>query len=154
VAPVRIRLATTDDVGVVRELYRRSSMSNEGDWDLFARHPDLLDWPGHGIDEGRTRVAVIDDLVVGFATLSFDASTPEVEDLFVDPDWMRRGIGRALVEDLIATVRAMGRTALEVDANPHALSFYRRVGFIELGAVAVEYGTGMRMRRSTVETLD
>jgi len=50
-----------------------------------------------GLAEGRTYVAEEDGLVVGFATWAGTAGTVELEDLFVDPAYRRRGIAAALV---------------------------------------------------------
>lgn len=146
---VSIRSAAATDVPALRDVYRRSSMSNQRDRELFALHPELLVWSDRGMREGRTRVAVAGGRAVGFATLALTETSAEVEDLFVDPEWMRRGIGRALVEDVAAVAQALGWVFLEVDANPHALSFYADVGFVTIGAAAVQYGAGVRMRRST-----
>lgn len=146
-ARLSIRPASGDDLDALRDVYRRSSLSNEGDGDLFALHPELLVWSDLPLREGRTRVAVVEGRVVGFASLSGRAAPADVEDLFVDPEWTRRGIGRALVEDTAAVARAAGSDAIEVDANPHALSFYAAVGFVAVGAADVPYGTGVRMRR-------
>ena len=49
----------------------------------------------------------------------------ELEDLFVDPEFMRRGIGRALVRDAGAP--------LTVIANEHARAFYESLGFVVTG---------------------
>jgi len=124
-------------------------MSNEGDRELFTLHPELLDWSATAVWEGRTRVAVAGNRVVGFATLLITETSADVEDLFVDPDCMRRGIGRVLVEDIAVVAQALGWSFIEVDANPHASSFYARVGFVAVGEAAVQYGSGVRMRRST-----
>jgi ribosomal protein S18 acetylase RimI-like enzyme len=144
---LEIRTATAGDLAALRDLYRRSSLANETDRDLFGRHPELLEWPAGGLAEGRTRVAVVDDRVVGFSTVVPHGGTREVEDLFVDPEWMRRGIGRHLVADMAATAAGSGGIALEVDANPAALAFYERVGFVAVGAARLAQGTGVRMRR-------
>ncbi len=140
---VEIRTATTDDLARLRDLYRRSSLSNETDGELLRRHPELLEWPADGLEEGRTRVAVVGGRVVGFSTVVPAGGTGEVEDLFVDPAWMRRGIGRHLVADMATTAG----TALEVDANPAALAFYERVGFVAIGEARLAHGRGVRMRR-------
>jgi GNAT superfamily N-acetyltransferase len=50
--------------------------------------------------------------------------------LFVDPDRMRQGIGRALVRDVVAIVRGRGVRRVEVTANQHALAFYEGSGFV------------------------
>lgn len=142
---VRLRTATADDVPALRTVFRRAALANEGDRELLAAHPEFLEWSGTSIAEGRTRVAEMDGQVVGFATTLAGGEVAEVEDLFVDPDWMRRGIGRALVADLVVTTRAEGVSRIEVDANPHALAFYRDMGFVEVGPAQLEHGVGIRM---------
>ena len=49
-----------------------------------------------------------DDEILGFTTLPLDACALEIEDLFVDPDWMRTGVASRLVEDLVATASRNG----------------------------------------------
>jgi ribosomal protein S18 acetylase RimI-like enzyme len=150
---VTIRSASSADVPDIEEVYRRSSLSNEGDRPLFALHPELLDWSNlEALREERIRVAVSTERVVGFSTLLVAEGTALVDDLFVDADWQRRGIGRALVEDMSLAAGRAGLGSIEVDANPHAQVFYASVGFVPVGEVAVEYGTGLRMRRNTART--
>ncbi|MDE3085745.1 MAG: GNAT family N-acetyltransferase [Acidobacteriota bacterium] len=143
---VEIRTATTDDLAVLRDLYRRSSLSNDSDRELLGRRPELLEWPADAVATGGTRVAVVGGRLVGFSTLVPHGATGEVDDLFVDPEWMRRGIGRRLVEDMAATAAAAGVDALEVDANPAALTFYEGVGFAGIGEARLLHGHGVRMR--------
>ena len=85
-----------------------------------------------GITEGRTQVAVgADDAILGFITTRpLDMCVLEIEDLFVDPDWMRTGVASRLVEDLLATAGGNAVRRIEVTANPHATAFYRHVGFV------------------------
>jgi GNAT superfamily N-acetyltransferase len=67
------------------------------------------------------------------------------EDLFVDPDWTRHGVGRLLVHDIVAHVDHRLVERLEVIANPHALKFYDNVGFVHDGHVETAFGPGRRM---------
>jgi GNAT superfamily N-acetyltransferase len=91
-------------------------------------------------------VAVEDGSVVGFATWAEAGSTIELEDLFVDPGWRRRGIASALVSFIVEVVRARGVQCLEVTANPHAQGFYAAAGFIDCGVAGTEFGTAPRKR--------
>jgi ribosomal protein S18 acetylase RimI-like enzyme len=84
-------------------------------------------------------------LLVGFATWIETGGTMELEDLFVDPGYMRRGIAAALVNRIAEVLRARGAGRLEVTANPHALGFYRAVGFIDCGVAETEFGAAPRM---------
>ena len=61
-----------------------------------------------------------------------DAQTPEIS-IGVETAWRGRGVGRALLEALMASARAEGHRALSlsVDArNAPALALYRSVGFV------------------------
>jgi ribosomal protein S18 acetylase RimI-like enzyme len=69
----------------------------------------------------------------------------ELEDLFVDPDYRRRGIAAALVSRIAQVLRARGAERLEVTANPHAMEFYRAVGFTDDGTAETDFGCAPRM---------
>jgi GNAT superfamily N-acetyltransferase len=145
-----IRAAAPADVAALRDVFRRSSLSNEGDRANLQAHPDALELSALAVTEGRTRAAVADDSIVGFATWLDAGDGFEIEDLFVDPAWMRHGIGRALVLDLIAIARGRGVRRVEVTANQHALAFYESVGFAVSHEVATRFGPAPRMHRDVV----
>ena len=147
VSIVRIRVACASDLPAPRDLFRRSSLSNEGDRDLLLARPEVLELADDGITEGRTRVAVgADDEIRGFIITSvLDAGGLEIEDLFVDPDWMRTGVASRLVEDLLATASRNGVGRIEVTVNPHANAFYRHVGFVQGHPSETRLGGAPRM---------
>jgi GNAT superfamily N-acetyltransferase len=140
-----IRRALAEEFGIVSELYRRSSLSNDGDREALSKYPEALEFDGASISEHRTRVAVCDGIIVGFATTRSLGDVTELDDLFVDPQWMRRGAARALVADVVAMARAAGTVRIEVTANGHALGFYEAVGFIGHEVVETQFATGTRM---------
>ena len=144
---VAVRTAVVADLPALRQLFRRSSLSNEGDRELMLAHPELVGPTDAAVAAGRTRVAVAADrTVVGFATgRRLQGGVLELEDLFVDPDWMRRGVGRRLVEDVVAVAKRRGIDRIEVTANPHADAFYRSVGFVHIGEAETEFGPAARM---------
>jgi GNAT superfamily N-acetyltransferase len=98
-----------------------------------------------GLAEGRTYVAEEAGSLVGFATWNEAGGTIELEDLFVDPGWRRRGIATALVNRIADVLRARGVQRLEVTANPHALGFYSAAGFTSCGVADTHFGTAPRM---------
>jgi GNAT superfamily N-acetyltransferase len=133
-----IRSSTPDDLVATLDVFRRASLSNEGDRAWIDAHPDEFGIDESNVIEGRARVAVVDGRVVGFATLV----GTELEDLFVDPGWMRRGIATALVRDAVANG---GVERIEVTANGHALAFYESVGFVHDGPAETPGGPAVRM---------
>ena len=121
-----------------------SSLSNDGDRALLLGNPQFLELSDVAVKERRTRVAVVDGCIVGFvSTLEHDAGI-ELEDLFVGPASMRRGVARALVADVVGTAVARGVRRVEVTANVHALGFYAAVGFVRDGEVPAASGTSTR----------
>jgi GNAT superfamily N-acetyltransferase len=150
-----IRLGTAADLPAAAGVYRRASLSNAGDRDNLLAHPEYLILGPEGLAEGRTHVAEEDGSVVGFATWARTgtgagagagtAGSVELEDLFVDPAYRRRGIAAALVSRIAEILRALGAERLEVTANPHALGFYRAAGFIECGVAETDLGDAPRM---------
>jgi GNAT superfamily N-acetyltransferase len=140
-----IRLATSADLAATSSVYRRASLSNAGDRDNLLAHPEHLILAPDGLAEGRTYVADENGSITGFATWAGTGGIIELEDLFVDPDYRRRGIAAALVTRIAEELRTRGAQRLEVTANPHALQFYRAVGFTDCGVAETEFGIAPRM---------
>lgn len=128
-------------------LHRRSSDVWDEDRADLAAHPDAIEPPHPAIAEGRARVAVdASGRVLGFSVvLAIADGRCELDDLFVEPDRMRRGIGRILVHDVAARARAAGAQYVDVIANPNALGFYSRLGFEVTGRAATRFGEAPRM---------
>ena len=143
-----IRFAVRADLPVLSDIFRRASLSNEGDRANLLAHPDALEFSARAVEEGRVRVAATDNRVVGFATVLVTERIGELDDLFVDPDWRRRGIATALVRDALDRAAHQGLTHIEVTANGHALAFYESVGFVSDGMRQTRLGPGHRMHTS------
>ena len=134
---VTIRPATAADVPrileLIRELaaYERSLDHVTATEDglratLFAAHPAVF-----------AQVAVVDDVVIGFALWFMNFSTwlgrhgIYLEDLYVTPAMRGRGIGTALLAELAAICVRRGYGRLEwwvLDWNTPAIGFYRSIG--------------------------
>jgi GNAT superfamily N-acetyltransferase len=140
-----IRLGTPADYPAAAAIYRRASLSNAGDRAALVAHPEHLILIPDGLAEGRTYVAEQDGSVVGFASWVQAGDGIDLEDLFVDPRWMRHGIATELVTHIVEVLAARGVSRLHVTANPHALGFYRAAGFVDIGHTATEFGTAPRM---------
>jgi GNAT superfamily N-acetyltransferase len=142
-----IRDARPDEALALEALHRRSSDVWEEYRALLAAHPDAIEPPVRAIAEGRVRVAVdAAERLLGFSTvLPVRDGRCELDDLFVDPLWMRQGVGRRLVDDLAARARTAGATAVDVTANPNAVVFYERLGFVVIGETATRFGAAPRM---------
>jgi GNAT superfamily N-acetyltransferase len=52
----------------------------------------------------------------------------ELEHLWVSPEHIGTGIGRALFDHAVRRAAALGATTLSIEADPNAEGFYRRMG--------------------------
>lgn len=141
-----IYTATTADAAELAGLHRRSSLVDDDTREALLSRPELFGVPLVALDAGCVRILVRCGRIIGFATLlPGEDRSGELEDLFVDPDYMRQGFGRALIDDAMASARKRGAVRIEVTANPNALAFYRKVGFVGEREVVMQFGHGLRM---------
>jgi GNAT superfamily N-acetyltransferase len=87
------------------------------------------------IGRERIRVAEIEGVVAGFASMTVSEGKAIVEDLFVHPRFMRFGIGHLLVSDFLEYARRHGIRLVHVEADPNAAAFYEQEGFNLCGEV-------------------
>jgi predicted N-acetyltransferase YhbS len=144
-----IRNATAAEREALSELHRRSSYVWEADRANLDAHPDALGVAGEAIAEGRVRVAVsAGGELIGFSVVAGGSDgVCELDDLFVEPRLMRRGIGRELVEDAAARAVRAGSAAITVVAHPRNFAFYESVGFVRGESVATRFGPAVKLRR-------
>jgi GNAT superfamily N-acetyltransferase len=64
-----------------------------------------------------------------------------VYDVIVAPDWQGRGLGRVLMDALLAHPRLVAVETIELSCQPEMVAFYRRWGFSD------ELGGSLLMRR-------
>ncbi len=83
---------------------------------------------------GTCLAALLDDRIVGYVVCSRYADVWHVMNVAVDPDHRRCGIGRALLERLLADVGEDASLTLEVRRTNHdAMRLYERLGFKTAG---------------------
>jgi len=89
-----------------------------------------------------------DDVVRGFATVAYEPWHQRLVlwFLYVEPAWRRRGLGRALLEQVEAHGRELGATHVWLETsnvNVPGVRAYNRLGYALCGADALYYGTYM-----------
>ena len=80
-------------------------------------------------------VAVVGSEVVGFYSLCPSEASWELDNLWVLPEFMQQGIGRALLSHALATAARAGASEVTVDADPYAEEFYLACGAVRRGEV-------------------
>jgi len=82
-----------------------------------------------------TFVAAIGDEIAGFYSLVPSNHSWKLDHLWVLPQFMDRGIGRALLAHALETALRGGASSVTVDADPNAESFYLACGAERCGEV-------------------
>lgn len=78
-------------------------------------------------------VAEVNGGLVGFYALIFVKQRASLEHLWILPDYMGKGIGRALFEHALARCREMQCQGLEIVSDPNAQDFYECMGAKKVG---------------------
>lgn len=85
--------------------------------------------------EDADALAVGSGRILGFGTLEGEPPAGELGMLFVDPDFIGRGVGSALFSHLAATATELGFHRLTIASDPNAEPFYLARGAVRIGGV-------------------
>jgi GNAT superfamily N-acetyltransferase len=121
------RRATSADADSVADLYLASFRHAYPDWPPVHTEDEVRGWiAGHLIPEAETWVAVEPDgSIVGLMALDGE----DVDQLYLRPDRLGRGIGSRLIE-LAKRRRPQGLALYTFQVNLGARRFYERHGFV------------------------
>lgn len=78
--------------------------------------------------EGHIIVAVTGTTHLGVAHVLTGGETAVIDKLFIDPDHIGSGVGRALFQWARDVAVDSGASTLAIDSDPYAESFYRKMG--------------------------
>jgi len=81
------------------------------------------------------QVAELRGQPVGMAQISVDRTKAGLDKLFIEPNFLRLGIGQALFTWAEEAAARAGAKTPNIDADPGAAAFYRRLGAVDEGTV-------------------
>jgi len=155
-----IGLSTTDEVGGLPGIERRAATLFSAD-DLAAESAlETTPLPIYAQAQREARLFVARDpagQVVGFAHLIRIARIPHLEELDVEPESGRRGIGRMLVLASCDWARAQGSEWITLSTFrdvPWNAPFYARLGFVEIPEVDLSVELRRLREKEAREGLD
>lgn len=82
---------------------------------------------------GLLQVAEVEGEVAGVVQLTLAKGDAHLDKLFIDPAFLKHGLGRKLIGWAVTRARAAGADRLVIDADPDAAGFYRRMGAVDIG---------------------
>ena len=117
-----IALMLPGHVGAVKALL--DSCFDENSWSVESIQSELEK------ADSRCTVAVEDSKVVGFLAFEQIADEGSIVEIAVSPDYRRRGIARALINEALRNCTGLRTVFLEVrEGNAPAVALYESLGF-------------------------
>ena len=89
---------------------------------------DLLTIRPEFVVSHARHILILDGCMIGFYAVSSKGERLELVHLWVLPEAMGRSVGRALFNHCVQHARELGCRELEIESDPHAEGFYRRMG--------------------------
>ena len=130
---LRIRDARADDAIALTQI----AIAAKSGWGYPQRMLELwlpqLTISPESIENRIVDVAEFDGDAVGFGGLDVRGHPPEIDDLWVLPDFQFRGIGKSLFRNLCKTAFESQIERIEIVSDPNAAAFYERMGAKQIG---------------------
>ena len=148
--------AVRDDIPLILSFIKELAAYQHLEDQMVATEESLERWM---FDEGRADVifCICDDAEVGFAVYYKTFSTLlgkcsiHLEDLYVKPEYRRRGFGRAMLRKLAKITRDQGFERLEwccLNWNESSIAFY-----LSIGATPMEDWTTYRLSGDSLKSV-
>lgn len=135
---IDLRRASSEDVPAIMDI--ETPVFGAEAWSFEAMARDVADRNCYYlVAEAYTDALGGDPLVVGYAGLLAPQGSGDgdIQTIAVHPDFRKQGLGRQLMEALLAEAEARQakRIFLEVRAdNPHAITLYETLGFEQIAS--------------------
>ena len=134
---ISIRLATENDAGLLLNFIRQLAIYEKLSSEVVATEEKLKEYLFGAKKYAEALIGEDDNRTVGFALFFYNFSTflslPGIylEDLFVNPDYRGKGIGKKLLLELVQIAKEKGFGRVEwavLDWNKPAIEFYKSLG--------------------------
>jgi L-amino acid N-acyltransferase YncA len=143
--PIDIRFATEDDLPGIFEIYDEQVLHGTATFETVPKtQSERVEWyRNHPPHRSPLVVATVNGMVIGWAGLSpwspRAAYARSAENsVYVHKDWRGRGLGEALMADLMERARAAGVKVLIarlVEGNAASVRLHESLGFTTIGVM-------------------
>jgi GNAT superfamily N-acetyltransferase len=135
---ISLRTPEKEEHAVLSDLCIRSKAHWGYDAAFMAQCREEMTISSEDITAAHFQVVELDGVLIAVASVGLCEDGVEIDLLYVDPDYMGLGAGRKLFQWTVDCARSMGEARLIIVADPHAVTFYERMGAVRIG----EYPSG------------
>ena len=139
-AAFTIRPGRPDEGDRLKEI----AIASKGFWGYAPAR--VREWADRGDFSGETLAALTvfvaerGGRVIAWSSVVEQVGRAWLADLWVEPDWIGKGVGSALFRHSAVHARQLGAPGLEWEAEPNALGFYEKMGARHLRDGTSEWG--------------
>lgn len=130
---VSIRRASPDQADQLTEI----AFAAKAYWGYLERWMELwrpqLTFTPQDIEENESWAALSEDVPIGFYTLQEKNGNAWIENLWVLPDFIGKGVGKQLFAHAVEVSRQREYKILQLEAEPNAVGFYEKMGMKKIG---------------------
>lgn len=130
---LQIRRALPEEADVLSQI----AFSAKAHWGYPRRWMEIwkpqLTFSPEYFEENEGWVAEKNGIPIAFYILQEKAGNAWIEDLWVSPDSIGQGVGKALFLHAVELARQHGFKTLQLEADPNAVGFYEKMGMYQVG---------------------
>jgi GNAT superfamily N-acetyltransferase len=119
------------------EMLSRIAYAAKSHWGYPERWLELwkpqLTYSPEYFQENETWVAEMNESPIAFYVMREKDGTAWLEDLWVLPEHIGKGLGKQLFVHAMDRARELGYETLQLEADPNAVGFYEKMGMLKIG---------------------
>jgi N-acetylglutamate synthase-like GNAT family acetyltransferase len=135
---IQIRRAQPDEAAVLTEIAHAAKRHWGYPENWIAHWKDELTITPDFIANNEVYVAGTREEIAGCCALVMSDSLAELEHMWILPEHMGSGVGRALSNQIVERATTLKAKSVELSADPNAEGFYERMGAKRIGDVRSE----------------
>ena len=81
------------------------------------------------------KISVEDQIVGYYSFINQDEKTIKLDNLFVLPEYIGKGLGRLLMEHFLMNIDKTDTKTMTLNSEPNAELFYSKLGFVKVGEI-------------------
>ncbi|KQX00607.1 GNAT family N-acetyltransferase [Flavobacterium sp. Root420] len=88
------------------------------------------------VDANMVYKLSVEDQIVGYYSFfNQDEKTVKLDNLFVLPEYIGKGLGRLLMKHFLLNIDKTNANKITLNSEPNAESFYSKLGFVKVGEI-------------------
>lgn len=131
---IKIKDATPSDLKQINEIMQLSKKHWKYDDEFLTKFISKFGITNEYIENHTTKLLYLDESLVGFFSFSINKENEfELDNFFLHPNFIGKGIGRKLWDACCQTAKELGQKEFILWSDPNAESFYLKMGCQKIG---------------------